>query len=128
MAMEANSNERKLLTEIRTRLMRFTNCRERAYDVMRKKGYPVPDYSAKIASILFIRIHLQASESWDLTAHVRMVAETLRRHITVLLPSEFHEQDRQRSYRKHIIDLLRFCDDRMPRTQITLFTNKTQAA
>ena len=127
MAMETNSNEGKILSELRTRLMRFCNCRERAYQVMRRKGYPVPGYSAKIAAILFIRIHLQASERWPLAPHVRMVAVTLRRHITELLPFEFHEEDRQRSYRKHIIDLLRFCDERMEKKQISLF-NKPQAA
>lgn len=128
MAMETSSNDRKVLREIRDRLMRFCNCRERAYEVMRKKGYPVPDYSAKIASILFIRIHLQHSENWPLKPHFRLVSETLRKHINTILPFEFHEQDRQRSYRKHIIDLLRFCDDRMPKSQISLFTNKPQAA
>lgn len=127
MAMQLNSNEAKIRGEIRTRLMRFTNCRERAYNVMKKRGHAVPDYSAKIASIIFIRIHLQASESWDLKAHVRMVAETLRKHIITLLPFEFHEEDRQRSYRKHIIDLLQFCDDRIQKNQITLFTNNKAA-
>lgn len=128
MAMQTDSNEGKVLREIRTRLMRFCNCRERAYNVMRKKGYAVPDYSAKIAAILFIRIHLEASEQWPLAAHVRMIAETLRKHIAVLLPHEFHEQDRQRSYRKHILDVLRFCDDRMAKKQISLFTHKSKAA
>lgn len=126
--METSNNERKILNEMRSRLMRFTNCRERAYNAIRKKGYAVPDYSAKIAAILFIRIHLQASESWSLAGHVRMIGDTLRKHITVLLPYEFHEQDRMRSYRKHIIDLLAFCDERMPKTQFTLFTRKPQAA
>lgn len=126
--MQANSKERKILTEMRTRLMRFTNCRERAYKEMRKRGCPVPDYSAKIASILFIRIHLQASEKWDLNAHVRMVGDTLRKHITVLLPYEFHEQDRQRTYRNHILDLLRFCDERMQKRQISFFTHNHKAA
>jgi hypothetical protein len=126
--METNSNERKILSELRTRLMRFCNCRERAYNMMRKKGYAVPDYSAKIASILFIRIHLQASESWPLAPHIRMISETLRKHIHTILPFEFHEQDRQRSYRKHILDVLRFCDDRMEKKQIRLFTNKPKAA
>src|SRR5687767_5974423 len=124
--MESNSNERKVTGEIRTRLMRFANCRERAYNVMRKKGYGVPDYSAKIASIIFIRVHLQASEQWNLTGHVRMVSETLRKHIHVILPFEFHEQDRQRSYRKHIVDLISFCDDQMEKKQIRLLTNKSQ--
>lgn len=126
--MQTDSNEGKILTEIRTRLMRFCNGRERAYNVMRKKGFPVPDYSAKLAAILFIRIHLQASERWPLAAHVRMVAETLRKHITVLLPHEFHEQDRMGSYRKHILDLLRFCDDRMARKQRSLFNHNPKAA
>lgn len=101
----------KLRTEIRTRLLRFTNCRERAYNVMRKKGYPIPDFTAKIASILFIRIHLQASESWSLDAHVRMVAATLRKHIETILPYEFHDEPRVRTYRQRIVDLLKFCDE-----------------
>lgn len=126
--METISNERKIIAEIRSRVMRFCNCRERAYQVMRKKGFAVPDYSAKLAAILFIRIHLQASDQWPLAAHVRLIGETLRKHITVLLPHEFHEQDRMRSYRKHILDLLRFCDDRLAKQQISLFTNKSQAA
>lgn len=126
--MKTTNSERKTLSEMRTRLMRFTQSRERAYNAIRKKGYAVPDYSAKIAAILFIRIHLQASEAWSFAAHVRMIAETLRKHITVLLPYEFHEQGRMRSYRKHILDLLAFCDERMPKTQFTLFTRKPQAA
>lgn len=101
----------KLRTEIRTRLLRFTNCRERAYNVMRKKGYPIPDFTAKIASILFIRIHLQASEAWSLDAHVRMVAATLRKHIETILPYEFHDEPRVRTYRQRIVDLLKFCDE-----------------
>lgn len=125
--MQANSSEGKVLTELRSRLMRFCNCRERAYEVMRRKGYPVPDYSAKLAAILFIRIHLQASTHWPLAPHLRMVAVTLRKHITVLLPFEFHDEDRQRSYRKHILDLLTYCDEQMQRKQISLF-NKPQAA
>lgn len=126
--MVPDSNERKIVIEIRTRLMRFVNCRERAYNVMRKKGFPVPDYAGKIVSIIFIRTHLQASENWSLTAHVRMIAGNMRKHIHVLLPFEFHEQERQRSYRKHILDLLQFCDDRMLKSQISLITNKPQAA
>lgn len=126
--METISNEGKVLREIRDRLMRFCNCRERAYQVMRRKGYPVPDYSAKLSAILFIRIHLQASEQWPLAAHVRMISQTLRKHINVLLPHEFHDQDRMRSYRKHILDLLRFCDERFNERQITLLTTKPHAA
>lgn len=111
MVMDTTISEDKIKREIRDRLMRFCNCRERAYSVMVKKGYPVPDYSTKLAAILFIRTHLQASEKWSLAGHVRLVGETLREHISLLLPHEFHEQNRLRNYRRHILDLLRFCDD-----------------
>lgn len=111
------SAEDKICAEIRTRLLRFTNHRERAYREVRKKGHPVPDYSSKIAAILFIRIHLEACIDWNLHAHVRLVAVTLRRHIQELLPFEFHSHTRQLTYRNHILDLVRFCEQRLAKFQ-----------
>lgn len=115
------SGEDKIRNEIRGRLMRFTNCRERAYEYVRKKGHPVPDYTDKVAAILFIRIHLQASASWDLKAHIRLIAKTLRVHIETLLPFEFHDDKRQLSYRRHIEDLMKYCDREMPKIETQLF-------
>ena len=95
---------------IRSKLSRFINNRERAYGVIVKKGFTVPEYDIKMRAIKFLRIQLDASRDWDLQSHLRWIS-AMRQLITTLLPFEFHDDPKQRAYRKHMVDLLNYCND-----------------
>lgn len=102
-AQEAN------LQNIRGRITHFVNARQKAYEISVKKGRTIPGYAEKISAILMLKVHLQASEHWDLQANLRWIHQ-LRQQILVLLPSEFNEDPRQRKYRQHMLDLLSYCE------------------
>lgn len=114
--------EDKIIQEIRGRLMRFVNGRERAYREIRKRGLPVPDLHRKENAIAVLRAQLQASASWSLRSHMIWV-DRLRSEIKLLLPYEFHDDPRQVVYRKSMMDLLNYCSDNIKRKQTNLFTN-----
>jgi len=96
--------------ELRTRLMRFLNRRERAYKIIQKKGFAVPDYSSKVKAIKAIRIQLMASDGWTMKSHCLWIC-AMSKQIKSLLPFEFHDDPAQQTYRKHMLQLLAFCDD-----------------
>jgi hypothetical protein len=95
---------------IRSKIKCFINRRKRAYDSIVNAGYAVPDYAHKNRTIEALRIQLQASESWDLKAHLNWI-HAMHDDITALLPYEFHDDPKQILYRKHMVDLLRYCED-----------------
>jgi hypothetical protein len=84
--------------------------RERAYKAVRSKGHPVPDYSLKMKAINSLRVQLSASAEWDLQSNLRWI-HAMRHQIVELLPYEFHDDQKQLLYRKHITDLLNYCED-----------------
>lgn len=119
------TNEHKITQELRDRIMRFINRREKAYESIRKKGYPVPEYDAKKKAIRALRNQLEASSSWSLRSHILWIC-AMRHLITRLLPYEFHDDCKQVQYRKHIIDLLNYCEFQLHLKP--LFNSKLKAA
>lgn len=118
--------DNQIRNQIRERLMRFINRRERAYKEMIRQGKPVPEYQRKVQAITALRAQLQASAQWSLHSHVLWIC-AMREQVAALLPFEFHDDPRQIAYRKAIIDLLRYCDDQL-NTSNKLFTTKLKAA
>lgn len=98
------------LTIIRSKLSCFISRRERAYRAVVTGGHPVPDYAAKIRAINMLRNQLQASTAWDLQSNLRWI-HAMRHLVTELLPYEFHDDPKQKVYRKHMVDLLNYCED-----------------
>lgn len=111
--------------ELRARLMRFLNRREKAYKEIIKRGFRVPGYSHKAAAINAIRVQLRASETWTLRSHCLWIS-AMRDQLVSLLPFEFHDDPKQVAYRKHMIDLLCFCDDQV--NSKPLFQNSNSKA
>ena len=110
----------RITIELRERLMRFINRRERAYKEIRKKGLPVTEYKRKLEAMTALRTQLQASESWSLRSTIMWIC-AMRQDILILLPYEFHDDPAQLTYRKKITDLLKWCEDQLPVQQIKLF-------
>lgn len=100
----------RTLDLIRQKISNFITARERAYNAIAKKGAQIPDYALKRRAITLLRVQLNASENWDLQANLRWI-HAMRHLITRLLPFEFHDDEKQKAYRKHMIDLLNYCDD-----------------
>lgn len=111
--------------ELRTRLMRFLNRRERAYKEILKKGFKIPDYAEKTEAIQAIRVQLAASTDWTLRSHYLWIC-AMQEKICKLLPFEFHDDHKQITYRKHILELLAFCDDQV--NSKPLFQNSNNKA
>lgn len=101
----------RLTKEIRERLMRFVNRRERAFREIRRRQ-PSANFRHQLEAIEAIRIQLQASAQWSLASHVRMVV-ALRYKILLLLPSKDHHIKGELTYRKHMIELVNFCEDQL---------------
>lgn len=95
---------------IREKLQAFITRREKAYKFIAEKGSAIPDYDKKIQAINTIRVQLQASRDWDLQAHLKWI-HAMRDQIQILLPFEFHDDQKQRQYRERILNLLRYCED-----------------
>lgn len=109
--METRSNLNHVTKQIiRIKLAGFITRREHAYDAMTKRGRAVPDLAVKMNAIKALRKQLDASRDWDLKAHLLWIG-AMRHMITTLLPYEFHEDEKQRRYRKRIVDLLNYCED-----------------
>lgn len=95
------SNDSKLLKEIRTRLMRFINRRERLLREERSRGLAVPDINRKSKAIAVLKAQLQASCRWNLRSHILWIS-ALRDEIRLLLPEKWE-------YRQAIVWVLNFC-------------------
>jgi len=106
--------------ELRDRLMRFINRRERAYKEIRKKNLPVADYKKKLDAMERLRVQLVASTGWSLRSHIMWIC-AMRADIVTLLPYEFHDDPKQVTYRKHISDMISWCDDQLETEQQKLF-------
>jgi hypothetical protein len=104
---------------IRGKLTHFLNSRERAYQFIAKKGAVVPGYDVKMKAITSIRIQLSASRTWDLNSHLKWI-HSMRDQIMALLPYEFHDDPKQRKYRKHMTDLLKYCEDLLDSKQLSI--------
>jgi hypothetical protein len=95
---------------IREKLLSLINRRERAYKSIVEKGSNIPDYDKKVRAINAIRIQLEASRDWDLQSNLRWI-HAMREQIHIILPFEFHDDQKQRLYRERLLNLLRYCDD-----------------
>lgn len=100
----------KLLLRLRDVLARFLNRREHAFKESIARGKEVRQYAEKLQAIAALRVQLQASEHWGLTAHIMWI-HAMRAQIMLLLPYQFHRSQAQLKYRKRITALLTWCDD-----------------
>ncbi len=103
-------NQQPVSRHLRETLMRFINRRERAYKETLKLKRPVPEYAQKVQAITRLRTQLSASRDWTLMQNIKWIV-AMRSDITLLLPFEFHKDEKQRTYRKHITELLNYCED-----------------
>lgn len=117
----------RILTELRDRLARFINRRERAYKETIAQGNEVPHYAEKMAAIAALRIQLEASTTWELKAHINWIY-SMRANIMLLLPSRFHRSQAQIKYRERITALITWCDDQHADQQQKLFSNQNTIA
>jgi hypothetical protein len=108
---------------IRKKLNAFITRREKAYQHMISKGHAVPAYGEKMQAIKSLRVQMNASASWDLRSNLLWI-HSMRDQIHVLLPFEFHDDPKQRAYRKRILDLLRYCEDLLISKPISLLKFK----
>jgi hypothetical protein len=100
----------KTLTIIRAKLDGFVKARQKAYQAVVAKGKMPLDYAEKISAILMLRVQLEASSGWDLTAHLKWIS-AMRPQIMAILPAANSESPRMLKFRKHMLDLLGYCDD-----------------
>lgn len=106
---------------IRSKLKAFVTRREHAYKAIIHSGITVPDYATKARAIEVLKIQIEASKSWTLEAHLRWI-HVMHDEITALLPYEFHDDPKQKIYRKHMLDLLNYCEDLLnSKTNVQLF-------
>lgn len=97
------------LSIIRTKLTHYVNRRARAYEFALSKGYAVEEYALKVRAITSLRIQLQASVTWSLHSNLQWI-HVMHAELIKILPSEFSDH-KQKKYRKHILDLITFCED-----------------
>jgi hypothetical protein len=102
-------NNKRTRDIIRAKLTGFVRARQHAYESVIKKGGTIPEYREKISVIIMLSVQLQASANWDLHAHMNWII-AMRPQILTLLPSENHSDSRHRSFRKHMLDLLSYCE------------------
>jgi hypothetical protein len=104
------ANNDIMLGIIRSKLLHFINRREKAYQSIVNKGQTVPDYSSKISAINDLRVQLKASEGWSLESNLNWI-HAMNDKLIKILPSEFNDDPKQKRYRKHMLDLVSYCED-----------------
>lgn len=122
-SVERSKLTRPLVMQMRDRLMRFINRREKAYNAITKQGRTIPNLALKKQAIAALRIQLEASQQWGLKAHILWICQ-MRGPIVALLPYEFHDDPSQIKLRKSIIELLNFCDEQSHRKDPQLTLNQ----
>lgn len=100
----------KTLAILRGKLHGFITARQKAYAAVVAKGKLPIDYAEKISAILMLRVQLEASSGWDLAAHLKWIS-AMRPQIMAILPAATNESPRMLKFRKHMLDLLSYCDD-----------------
>ena len=96
-----------IVKEIRARLERLCNVRERAYRKALESGFIIPHLAKKNEAIRLIRIQLSASEQWNLRQTINMV-NGLGELIETILPEA---SSRTVHFRREIVSMVRWCFD-----------------
>lgn len=108
--MPIANSETITLGVIRDKLASLINRRAKAYEASIRKGHIIPHYAEKIRAIKALRAQLMASDGWELQSNLRWI-HAMKGDLLLILPAEFHSDEKQKRYRKHMLDLIGFCED-----------------